>query len=41
MKNTNIVYSVPVTQKKQGETPVYRHPDAKNKLLNPEIQTMQ
>jgi hypothetical protein len=33
----SIVYAVPVTQKKSGETPIYRHPKAINGLWKPKI----
>lgn len=36
------IYSVPVTEKKEGESPIYRHPDFKDKLytLPPEIKSL-
>ena len=38
---TKPAYSVAVTEKPPGETAVYRHPDAKDKLANPPVKTMQ
>jgi hypothetical protein len=37
----HLVYAVPITPKKAGETPIYRHPNAVNGLWKPKIETMQ
>ena len=38
---TNFIYSVPVTKKKDGETAIFRNPDAKDHLMDPKVKTMQ
>lgn len=37
------IYSVPVTEKKEGESPIYRHPEFKDGLytLPPEIKSLK
>lgn len=30
----SILYAVPVSEKKEGETPIYRHPQFKDGLLD-------
>lgn len=28
------IYSIPVSEKKEGETPIYRNPKSKNQLIS-------